>query len=350
MRDGLVPSCGHAVEASVIELVQLVLPQPQTTADRVPSKSIAVMQLGKWRIEYGLSSGTADIYFSGKLLISQAYAEARLPEIVTSKDYRTHVIKRRTIHDRFGRGIKYEVDSSNGGDGKMAQSFWLYDNLDYMLADVEMSGSNGIASNFLSPLTSQTASKYLPSGDDRALFVPFDNDMWVRYNAVPFGGVVTSYEVSALYENASREGLIIGSVEHDKWKTGITSTTSSNAITSLAVFGGIASSNITHDVLPHGKVIGKTINSPKIFLGYFADWRNGLETYAEANAAISPPRPWKGGVAFGWNSWGKLQFGLTFKKAMEVSDFFAKKLPQFSNNGVVYIGLDAGWNVLRQCQ
>src|SRR5208337_1102009 len=114
-----------------------------------------------------------------------------------------------------------------------------------------------VASNYMSPLTSDTSSDCLTAGDDRALFVPFDNDMWIRYDAVPFGGTVTSYEVSALYDNASREGMVIGSVEHDVWKTGIVSTTSSNAITGLEVYGGITSTNITHDVLPHGKVSGK---------------------------------------------------------------------------------------------
>ncbi len=51
-------------------------------------------------------------------------------------------------------------------------------------------------------------------------------------------------------------------------------------------------------------------------------------------------------MPFGWNSWGKLQQKLTFEKAIEVSDFFAKELQpnHFENNGVVYIGLDSGWN------
>ncbi len=302
------------------------------------------MQGGPWRIEYDLGTGTADILFNGKLVISHAYAKVRLPEEVTSKDFKTQTVKQYSIHDDFGRGEKFVVESSNGGDERMIQNFWIYNDLNYIFTEVEVSSKKPVASNFMSPLTSQTPSSFLPVGDDRDLFVPFDNDMWVRYNAEPFGGQVTSYEVSALYDNMSRHALVVGSVEHDVWKTGIVSTTSSNVITSLEVFGGITSTNITHDVLPHGKISGTVIKSPRIFLGCFDDWRSGLETFADANAKITPPRPWKSGVPFGWNSWGKLQFNLTYQKAIQVSDFFAKELPDFKDDGVTYIGLDSGWN------
>jgi alpha-galactosidase len=45
-----------------------------------------------------------------------------------------------------------------------------------------------------------------------------------------------------------------------------------------------------------------------------------------------------------------MQFKLTFDKAIQVSDFFARELPQFENNGVAYIGLDSGWNKLSDAQ
>jgi alpha-galactosidase len=328
----------------------LIFGQTTDVMDLPPSRDVAVMQNGPWQIEYNLKAGTADILFNGKLVISQAYAVVRLPEVITSRDLKFHTIERHSVRDGFGRGTKFVVESSNGGDEKMIQDFWLYNGVNYFFADVEVSAKKRVASNFMSPITSQTPSNFVPAGDDRALFVPFDNDMWVHYDAEPFGSSVTSYEVSALYDNTSRHGLVVGSVEHDVWKTGIISTTSSNAITSLEVFGGITSTDITHDALPHGKISGKVIKSPRIFIGCFDDWRDGLETFAGANAVIAPRRPWKSGVPFGWNSWGKLQFNLNYEKAIQVSDFFAKQLPDFKDDGVAYIGLDAGWTLLSEEQ
>ena len=313
------------------------------------SQKLSAMQFGKWRVAYDLAGGTADIFCDGKLLLPKAFAVVHVPESVTSMDFSRHKIMRESIRDGFGRGVKFTVLSSNGAGDQMLQNFWLYDHTDYFLANVQFLRKPSVASNFMSPLTTQTPCAFLPGGDDRALFVPFDNDKWIRYDAVPFGGEVTSYEVSALYDNTSRNGLIMGSIEHDIWKTGVKSETSSNAVTRLEIFGGIASS-ATRDVLPHGKISGAVIRSPRIFIGYFSDWRDGLEAYGKANATVAPPRAWNGGVPFGWNSWGKLQFHLTFRKAIQVSDFFAKELPQFKNNGVIYLGLDAGWNKLTDTQ
>ena len=305
----------------------------------------SVMELGRWRILYGLKTGEADIYCDGKLLIAHAVAVVKLSEPVTSRNYNTHEIFHRQIQDQFGRGMEFKVESANGTAEKMIQTFWLYEDVDYFLTEVKVSRPAGASSNFMSPLTSQTPTSFLPNGANRVLNVPFDNDKWVRYNAVPFGSNITSSEVSAFYNPASRQGLVVGSIEHGTWKTGIKSTTTSNIVNSLEIFGGLASSQ-TRDELPHGKISGENIKSPKIFVGLFSDWRDGLETFAHANALIAPPRPWTNGVPFGWNSWGKLQWKISPVTAREVSDFFAAELQPrgFQNDGTVYIGLDSGWN------
>src|ERR1039458_7221037 len=51
------------------------------------SKNISIMQAGRWRVEYDLAHGVADIFCDGKMLLPRVYAVVKLPEAVTSMDY-----------------------------------------------------------------------------------------------------------------------------------------------------------------------------------------------------------------------------------------------------------------------
>ena len=94
---------------------------------------------------------------------------------------------------------------------------------------------------------------------------------------------------------------------------------------------------------PHGKLRGKIIKSPKVFIGYFADWRQGMETFGDVNAIVAPKAVWDGNKPFGWNSWGVLQGDVNYQNASETAAFIKNELKEFSNGANdVYIGLDAG--------
>jgi alpha-galactosidase len=304
----------------------------------------AGLTAGPWHFVYDLDAGTANIDFGGQPLFSQVYAEVHLPDVRTSRDYRRHRASNRLLHDAFGDGTEVVITSSQGpGAEEMEQDFRFYPKLDYFLTQVVIRCPGGASSNYMAPLATEAPLDF-PGADNRALIVPFDNDMWIRYNAQPFGEPAMSYEAAAFYSAADRSGLVLGSITHDTWKTGISSTSTTHALTGLQVFGGGAS-KITHDVLPHGTVQGESIASPLVFAGRFSDWRDGLEAFGSANALLAPLRPWSHGVPFGWNSWGKLQRKINYQKAVEVSDFFVEHLlPQgFQDQGTVYIGLDGSW-------
>lgn len=303
-----------------------------------------------WTVRFDVESNAIDILKDDKVIYDNLYATYKLSDtIITSKTYVKASIEVKDIEDRFGQGRLYRIIySSDNNLPALVHSFYLYPDKDFILTDIELKDEAGLCTNYMAPVNLQSMAGVIEGGENnRALFIPFDNDKWIRYQSHPLNFAhLTSYEVTSVFDNEKRNGIVVGSVEHDHWKTGIDLSCEENTLSTLICYGGVANET-TRDVKPHGSLHGKSVKSPKIFLGYFEDWRTGLETYAEANATITPPRKWDHSVPFGWNSWGVLQFDLTYNKALQVSDFFKNNLQNnnFRNaDGLVYVGLDSGWN------
>jgi hypothetical protein len=289
------------------------------------------------RLEYNLNAGTTDFYWNNSKKISAFYSGV-------------------TLSTGYIKGISYgswnyAVSSSNqvvvtatgSGLPTMKQYFTL-DQSDSFLVRVDVSGSN-LKANWMGPVVVDSTG-WVDIGitnDNRALVVPFDNDGFVRYNAMPMNNSSTSYEVGAFYDNTSRNGLVVGSVTHDTWKTGIFFSGAKNKLSLMNVFGGATAPS---DVMAHGSVAGNTISSPTMFVGFGADWRVTMQNFAAENTDFVPRLAWTNGVPFGWNSWGVLQQYISYTDAIAVSDYFFVNLinHNFSNQGTVYINLDAFWN------
>jgi hypothetical protein len=299
---------------------------------------------GNVKIEYDLNNGVANYYANGVKKIANFYASVQLENYITSKDYTTRTVST--------SGNETTITLEGSGLPTMKQHFYMV-NADYFDTLVEVSGAN-LSTNRIAPIVVD------PTGNVdigqysnvRALWVPYDNDAWVSYNAMSINNTATSNEVTAFYDNTSRNGLVIGSVVHDTWKTGITYNGVGNKLINLNVFGGNTNIDATRDVMPHGKVTGNAIKSPKVFVGYFMDWRNGMETYANENTAHAPKFIWNGGVPFGWNSWGGLGTKLSYTKATAAANFIKKGLmnKNFSNNDTAYINLDSYWTNFTDAQ
>ncbi|HWY29128.1 MAG TPA: hypothetical protein VNX46_00150, partial [Candidatus Acidoferrum sp.] len=212
------------------------------------------------------------------------------------------------------------------------------------LVRVDVSGSN-LKANWMGAVVVDTVGgvNIGITNDNRALVVPFDNDGFVSYNAMPMNSSATGYEVGAFYDNTSRNGLVVGSVTHDVWKTGIFFVGANNKLNAMNVFGGATA---PADVSPHGYVGGNTVSSPTMFVGFGPDWRVTMQDYAAENTRFAPRLPWTNGVPFGWNSWGVLQTQINYTNAIAVSDYFYTHLMgnHFVNNGTVYINLDSYWD------
>ena len=307
------------------------------------SGSTLLMSNANVLVQYNLNAGTADFYWSNSLKIANFYSGVT---------YNTGYVKGTSYS-----GWNYTIAGSNqvvvtaqGNGLPIMKQYFTLDQNDSFLVRVDASGSN-LQANWMGPVVvDSTGGVYLGvTNDNRALVVPFDNDGFVTYNAASINSSGTSYEAGAFYDNTTRNGLVVGSVTHDIWKTGIFFSGAHNNLTVMNVFGGATS---PWDVQPHGYVGGNTISSPTMFVGFGPDWRVTMQQFAAENTNFVARLPWTNGVPFGWNSWGVLQQNISYSAAIAVSDYFYENLmpTNFSDNGTVYINLDSFWNNLSNSQ
>lgn len=312
------------------------------------------VKLGHWSVSVEETTGKATIEHDGKVVIAKSEAEWGLNGAVATFSSLSNItIEQADWQDEFGSGKRVAVSGKTTTEPitTITHTYYIYSDKDYLLTDVVLEGNSELEINYIAPIHTQSSSRMLDAGTCYHLWVPFDNDEWVRYKTTKFGSTHdTSYEVTALFNNDTRRGLVVGSIEHDTWKTGIDATTQSdNSMSSMRIYNGAASFAGTRDIDPHGAVKAQDISSSKIMVGCFADWRRGMECYADLCATVHPQLPFAGAKPFGWNSWGVIQQNITRKQATDVSDFFADSLQSVgfhTKDNVVYIGLDSYWDNL----
>ena len=179
----------------------------------------------------------------------------------------------------------------------------------------------------------------------KMLSIPYDNTMWQRWEAIPLQAGRMSCEATVLYSEKSREGILVGALDFDRWKNGIVcSATDAGTIEARS---GVANER-THDTQPHGVLTGKGVSSARFGILYGGDYRKLLETYGDLLKAERSPMEWEHGVPFGFNSWAGLAFRLDEERYESSGDFLRNELmpEDYQNQGTTYVNLDAGWNAM----
>ncbi|GAA0841491.1 alpha-galactosidase [Bifidobacterium pullorum subsp. gallinarum] len=255
------------------------------------------------------------------------------------------------IEDAFGTGVHGVIQHESDLLPGLEQHFYVYEGASFFISRVVVVGQEEIKVNRIAVVSTQAVSSGNVTVPDEALHVlrvPYDNDKWVRYLTETAPLETESYEVTALFHPDSRSGLILGSISHDVWKTGIrVKGETPKRLDELEVYAG-AADIMTRDSQPHGHVRGTRIESPLVFVGDYDDYRTGLEAYGEANTKVAPALTWEGGVPMGWNSWSAAMSTLDYELYTATSDFLKREVqPQgFHNENTLYINFDAFWDRL----
>jgi alpha-galactosidase len=311
------------------------------------------------QIHVDSSSGTFALAWSDGTGIGPIVASVALidGEHFATTDFPKHTV-RTLVASPSGLNVagtrEWEIRSYGLSNApELLQKIYLEPGQPFVLTDVEALSQRALSSRRIAPveLAANGIAHFAVEKKPTVLFVPSDNDMWVHYNE-PIDSTKDpdSYEVTAIFDNASRKGMVLGSVTHDLWRTGILARELGDGTAgNVEVFGG-ATGHWTHDVEPHGVVTGKTIQSPLVMVGYFTDWRDGLETYGKVNAQIHPPLAWSAGVPFGWNSWAAYLEKVDAGKYLAAADFIHNELEPrgFENHGTTYVNWDAGWTNVKE--
>ncbi|GGB02391.1 hypothetical protein [Puia dinghuensis] len=321
------------------------------------------------RIVFHTANGAIDYHFAGPTDVYNAvgYVLDTRTGLLLTTSLAQHPYSTDAVHDSLGDGIRINIRHMDDRHAiSLVQRITLYADRHWVLTDITAASSTGqatVETRNISPLAilpSQQGRVAMSGSEPRILDEPFDNDDWVgvvERHWPDAAGI--SYEFSALYDNAAFNGLVMGSLTHDCWKTGIVYHTGAapGQIDSLVVYGGAATPDVpslprayggrdgTHDVMPHGTLTGAAVASPLIYLGGGTDIRGAFTGYGRANARINGSLDWKGNAPVYWNSFG-VEGVLGYEKVMmppgvaKVSDYL-HSLDNFSRWSPPVLSVDS---------
>lgn len=323
---------------------------------------------GVWQISLDASQRTISIVQNGMTLVQDGHAEAMCASgttddmvLLSSRNAVSVEEQQASIADKLGIGTGFLFTYTFSNGMKMQQTFRVYDGANYIVArlSVTTGDGNSVRASQLKPVVGDNEVTFLPSGsDNRMLFVPWDNDGFISYgNYRMLNKELYSYNATAVYNYKTRQGLVVGAIDHDTWKSAIhvsaSNSSSGNVLKNMEMISGYTDEH-THDsllwrgdIVAHGAVVGDTVRSSRFLMAVFDDWRDGMDSFGDACNLVAPRREWAGGAPVGWQSWGVMQTKVSYEGVMEVAEYIKDNLMAhgfYDKQGRVVMSLDAWWN------
>ena len=316
------------------------------------------MNFGDWTVQVTGDDNAVTMFHRGVEVFKGVQASAAYnrqgdgEEFIISREEIVPSVSSEPVTDvSFGTGSAVVLRYSDAHGVTLAQTLAFYDGLPYFIARGELSAADGgvLESNSIVAFEVSEPSTPLGGTDNRILWVPFDNDGHGFYecnkiSSTQITGERPSHEVGCVFNTDSRRGIVAGAVDHDMWKNGVTiSGRYQQRITDFCCFSGL-SNFYTRDAIAHGKVRGTTVRSARFMAGVFDDWREGLDTFAEANVKVAPPASWESGNPVGWSSYGSQMADVNYEGVLESARFMKDELFNLGfhdREGRITISLDA---------
>ena len=330
------------------------------------ASSETTLEKGSWNITNS-DDNLVTITHNGAEFLNGIFASAtyRIENSSKTGEINTTTISPTSVtivdsQDEIGTGKTFTRVYTDG-TVNLAHTITAYDNVQYLVAQVTLTPVNPneiVASNHMVAFATKTRSNPFNEASNYMIWAPFDNDGHGRYNVRSLSSEMLSHEIGGIYNTKTNKGIILGSIDHDKWKSGIKVVGYLNRfINEIELLSGYTA-ELTRDydwntntVIPHGHVKGVEVKSARYLVGFFDDWRVGYETFGDACAAIAPPATWEHGNPMGWSTWGVMMNHVNTPAVTETAQWIKENLFDLGFHdkyGQTVISLDSfceGWGM-----
>lgn len=316
------------------------------------NKHITV-QHGNYILHYDLNRGTGDLLWQNTPLIKAFHSQAQLSNVsplLDSQQASTRTAQWDKVKGMaWGDGEKLTLTSRFSNGNAIEVHFWFFEQSPWILSDMQIASGQPLEVIKLTPIDARFAD--IGTGEDKRIYTtPYSNNFdfgvapvnhfGLSQNGsdrlanphepmVKFNGI--SHWVTVLFDNRSYHGLVAGAATVQKWK-------SSQQLGEAKTLNGPLSQFSLYNW--GGAQSGKHVDSDMFFIGYFDDYRDGLETYGKTYNQGEPRLHWQGEVPVGFNAFYSHDSYGKAPDMLDISDYVAQHLKPL---GYQYINMDGGF-------
>ncbi|OAT27918.1 hypothetical protein M976_02054 [Buttiauxella ferragutiae ATCC 51602] len=306
---------------------------------------------GEYKLHYDLSRGTGDLLWGNVPVIKTFRSTAQLSQasLDSAKAVGRTALWQKVKDPARGEGETLTLNNRFADGSTLTVRFWFFNDKSWLLSDMQVSAQKNLHVTKLTPISASFAD-IGEGGDKRIYTTPYSNNFDFGVAAVnhfglsqngtdrfanpdepmvKFNGV--SHWVTALFDNTNHHGLVAGAASVQKWK-------SSQLLGEAQQANGALSEFALYNW--GGTQSGKQVSSDLFFIGYFNDYRDGLESYGKAYNQGEPRLNWQGAVPVGFNAFYSHDSYGKARDMYDITDYVAKNLKPL---GYEYINMDGGF-------